>query len=149
MLQADPRTLSAAALAILTNKEVLAVNQVRTRVHKDQIYMMHLTAARSLQDALATPVRLVSTKAVAMRDGTTAVGTRPSTVVAPAGTKLKMEECDESADHQRFSMLPVSASKCKQGVSMTVGEACVTIMFESPSASSGLHCATVLASKSI
>ena len=107
-----------------------------------------------MQDALATPVRLVSTKAVAMGDGTTVVGARPSTMVAPAGTKLKMEECDESADHQRFSMLPVSASKCKQGVSTTAGEACVTIVFESPSlslrpsATSGLQCATVLASKS-
>ena len=154
MLQADPRTLSAATLAILTNNEVIAVNQVRSRVHRDQLYFVS-DYRKLLQDALTTPVRLVSTKAVAIRDGKAVVGTRPSTVVAPAGTKLKMEECDQSVDRQRFSMLPVSASKCKQGVSTTVGEACVKIVFESSSVSlhssatsSGLQCATVLASKS-
>ena len=117
---------------------------------------------------MAAPVRLVSTTSAEAHDGTAIPSTTvPSTADArmgmsglslePAGTKLKTEACDASADRQRFSMMPVPPSKCKQGVSTKAGEACITITFQrslwplrQPSeAPSGVHCATVLAGRSL
>ena len=117
-----------------------------------------------VQDSLAAPVRLVSTTSAATHDD--AVDGPPTAdpptgnarmgmtlQLEPAGTKLKTEECDASADRQRFSMMSVSPSKCKQGVSTKAGEACVTITFQSslmhqPSVTPAVEqCATVLAGK--
>lgn len=130
---ADPRTLDAAALEIMTNEEVIAVNQ----------------------DQLAAPARLV--QAYHARSGGDGGDGRPglpsgkrnisvaASGASGAGIKLKMEPCQNAgAAWQQFAFKEHDAALC---TGSNASAPCVTITAAAAGKGWGNQCVTVLSER--